>query len=382
MRVLRRLGRRGGKLCYCGRDWPAGRLVFAGDMHAASQQTTTKPAAAASLGRPRLVCAISADERRLFLGESLAMLEALPAHVTWFEAGADGAERLRELEPEVVLTGWSTARLDDDWAGAPNSSLRYVCHLAGSVRPVVPRGFLERGGLVTNWGDIPSHAVAEQALLLALAALRNFSGWPAVIQRREEAGSHIERLNTRTLFGRSVGLHGFGRVARALVPLLRPFGVSLHAHSVGVPDAMMQAAGVTPCGSIEQLCARSEVLFECEALTPATTGSITAKALAALPDGAVFVNVGRGGLVDEAALYQEAASGRIRAALDVVVSEPLVPNSAFCSVRDAVLSPHIAGPTFDQYPKIGEHAVRNIHRYLVGETPSSVVTLEEYDRAT
>lgn len=329
-----------------------------------------------------MVCALSRDERRLFLADTLASLERLPASVVWVETGSADAGRLGELEPEIVLTGWSTPRLGDRWAGDRAGSLRYVCHLAGSVRHLVPRAFLERGGIVTNWGEIPSGAVAEQALLLALAALRNISNWSAVIQRREEAGSHIERLNTRTLFGRSVGVHGFGRVARALVTLLRPFGVTLHAYSEGVPEAMMRAAGVTPCGSIEQLCARSEVLFECEALTPATTGSITAKALAALPDGAVFVNVGRGGLVDEAALLRESAAGRIRAALDVVVSEPLVPNSAFCGVSDAVLSPHIAGPTFDQYPQIGEYAVRNIARYLGGTTPESVVTLEEYDRAT
>jgi phosphoglycerate dehydrogenase-like enzyme len=247
---------------------------------------------------------------------------------------------------------------------------------------LVPRPFIERGGVVTNWGELPSGAVAEQALLLALAALRNLSNWSAVIQRGEEAGSHIEQLNTRTLFGRAVGLHGFGRVARALVPLLRPFGVTLHAYSVGVPDAMIRAAGVTPCASMEQLCARSDVLFACEALTPLTTGSITARALAALPDGAVFVNVGRGGLVDEPALLRETTAGRIRAALDVVVSEPLVPDSAFLRVHDAVLSPHIAGPTFDQYPRIGEHALHNLRRYLAGDQPESIVTLEEYDRAT
>lgn len=341
-----------------------------------------KTAGAGTRGRPVVVCALSADERRLFLDSALAQLEALPARVVWLETGAPNAGHLRDLDPEVVLTGWSTPRFGDEWAGERKRSLRYICHLAGSVRHLVPRGFLERGGIVTNWGEIPSGAVAEQALLLALAALRNLPNWTAVIQRREEAGSHIERLNTRTLFGRAVGLHGFGRVARALVALLRPFGVTIHAYSAGVPDAMMRAEGVTPCSSIEQLCARSEVLFECEALTTATTGSITAKALAALPDGAVFVNVGRGGLVDEAALLRESASGRIRAALDVVASEPLVPTSAFCGVNDAVLSPHIAGPTFDQYPQIGGYAVRNIGRYLAGGTPESVVTLEEYDRAT
>ncbi len=332
--------------------------------------------------RPRLVCALSADERRLFLGEAGGQLEMLPARIHWVDTRTVSAEQWAELEPEIVLTGWSTPRLAEGWAAERGGSLKYVCHLAGSVRHLVPRGFLERGGLVTTWGDIPSGAVAEQALLLALAALRNLPGWSAVIQQRAEAGSHIERLHTRTLFGRSVGLHGFGRVARALLTLLRPFGVTVYAYSAGVPEAMMRAAGVTPCDSIELLCSRSEVLFECEALTPTTAGSITAAALAALPDGAVFVNVGRGGLVDEAALLRECTAGRLRAALDVVVSEPLVPNSAFCRVENAVLSPHIAGPTFDQYPEIGAHAVANIARYLAGETPLATLSLAEYDRAT
>lgn len=333
-------------------------------------------------GRPRVIGALSADERRLFLGEAGTLLETLPADISWVEAGVLEAGGWSAPEPEILLTGWSTPRLGEAWAGRSESALRYVCHLAGSVRHLVPRTFLERGGLVTNWGELPSGAVAEQALLLALAALRNLPNWPAVIQRREEGGSHVERLNTRTLFGRSVGIHGFGKVARSLLALLRPFGVKLHAYSAGVPDAMMLAAGVTPCASLLHLCSKSDVLFECEALTPTTAGSITAAALAALPDGAVFVNVGRGGLVDEAALLRESAAGRIRVALDVVVSEPLVPNSAFCGLGDAVLSPHIAGPTFDQYPQIGAHAVRNIARYLAGEAPLSRVTLEEYDRAT
>lgn len=351
-------------------------------MNVVSPQPQTKPAVATAKARPRLVCALSAAERRLFLSDASTLLESLAAEIVWVETDEKSGNQVRAAAPEILLTGWSAPKLDEDWLSARDSSLRYVCHLAGSVRHLVPRGFLERGGLVTNWGEIPSGAVAEQALLLALAALRNLSSWSEVIQRPEEAGSHIERLNTRTLFGRSVGIHGFGRVARALVVLLKPFGVTIHAYSAGVAVAMMEGAGVRPCGSIEELCRRSDVLFECEALTPTTAGSVSAQALAALPDGAVFVNVGRGGLVDEPALLRECLAGRIRAALDVVVSEPLVRNSAFCGVRDAVLSPHIAGPTFDQYPQIGEYAVRNIGRYLAGERLESLVTLEEYDRAT
>jgi hypothetical protein len=112
------------------------------------------------------------------------------------------------------------------------------------------------------------------------------------------------------------------------------------------------------------------------------TGTLLAWQLAALPRDAVFVNVGRGQVVDEAALLREAAAGRIRVALDVVESEPLVPASAFCQLPGAVLSPHIGGPTFDQYPRCGEQAWRNIARFLEGATLECTVSLADYDRAT
>ena len=332
----------------------------------------------------RLACAVSADERRLFLSHATAALEALPVELIWIctdEAGAAVA-RLQAVNPHIVISGWSTPPLAEDWLRSPGCALRYVCHLAGSVRHLVPRAFLERGGMVTNWGDIPSGAVAEQALLLALAALRNQRGWQEIVRRTEEGGSHVERLRTRTLFGRRVGIHGFGRVARALVPLLRPFGVVMRAYSSGVPRELIVAQGVAPSLSLKALAAEADVFFECEALTVTSAGSVSPEVLATLPDGAVLVNVGRGGLVDEVALLRETESGRIRVALDVVIAEPLVPASAFCRVRDAILSPHIAGPTFDQYAQCASLAARNVACFLRQEPLTARVSLEELDRST
>lgn len=333
-------------------------------------------------GRPRLLCAISRRERGSFLAHHERRLNALPADLHWVEpCEVLAGDMLRWLRPEIVLTCWSTPRLPEAWLAEDDCPLRYVCHLTGSVKRLVPRGFIERGGIVSNWGGLAAEPVAEHALLLALAALRNLGAWSEVIGKNV-AGQESSLLGTRSLLGRRVGIHGFGEVARALVRLLRPFRASIRAFSKGVPEAVFHAEGVEPCSSLKELFAGSQVLFECEALTPATEGIVDAGVLAALPDGAVFVNVGRGHLVDEVALLREAAGGRIRLALDVVREEPLSPSSPLLRAPGAVLSPHIGGPTADLYPRFGDFALANIGRFLRGESPEARVTLEIYDRST
>ncbi len=287
---------------------------------------------------------------------------------------------MRKLGPAVLVTGWRTPPLPAAWLDDPACPLRYICHVTGSVRSFVPRSFLARGGLVTNWGALASPQVAEHALLLALAALRNQGRWRDFLSR-PVGQRQLAQLGTRTLHGRRVGVHGFGGVARALLPLLRPFHVDVRIHAA-VPPALIAAAGATVSDSLEALFSRSEILFECEALTPATAGLVSAGVIARLPDGAVFVNVGRGGLVDEPALLREAGTGRIRLALDVAHDEPITSASAVTQIPDAIISPHIGGPTLDRYADCGAHALRNLQRFLAGEPLEGVITEEIFDRST
>jgi phosphoglycerate dehydrogenase-like enzyme len=299
------------------------------------------------------------------------------------ETEAAWREALADFQPDALVSCWSTRALDPAWIAEPDCGLRYVCHVAGSVRHVVPREFLERGGLVTNWGGAASPQVAEHALLLALAALRNAGRWEEHVEAGGRPGIHqTSALQTRSLFGRRVGIHGFGRIARALLPLLRPFHLSISCHSAGVPETALLAEGVTPCADLRELFARSEVLFECEALTPCTLGLVTEEILCELPRDAVFVNVGRGRVVDEPALLRLAAQGRLRIALDVVTEEPLAPDSPARKVPGAILSPHIGGPTADIFPQCGERALQNLRKFLSGQNPEEAMTLEEYERST
>jgi phosphoglycerate dehydrogenase-like enzyme len=338
----------------------------------------------ATLPLPHLVVALTGRERELFLGSShTPPLKGLGRSSLTDDAqlSPDAWEEcLRAARPNILLTGWNTPALPARWLAAPDCPLRYVCHAMGSVRNLVPRSFIERGGLVTNWGGFAGQFAAEHALLLALAALRNLNAWRPFIAQPPDRRDPVS-LGTRSLFGRQVGLHGFGSIALALVPLLAPFGCTVRVFSAGVPDAVVRREGLEPCASLAELFRRSEILFECEALTAATQGSVSAEMLAALPDGAVFVNVGRGLVVDEAALVREAASGRISAAVDVT-RDRMTETAELFHLPGAILSPHIAGPSHDQYRRCGELALQNIERFLHGLPPVSRVTLDIYDRST
>ncbi len=333
-----------------------------------------------------ILFAISERERATFLPE---LPEAFLRHhdVRFFDANRESPKTwldcLNRLQPTVLVSCWSTPHLPKPDASLPGGRLKYLCHLTGSVRHVIDRAFIESGGLVTNWGDAVGEQVAEHALLLALGALRNMPGWRSYIA---EKASHqmdpIQTLGTSTLYDRRVGLHGFGRIARSLVRLLQPFRVEICAYSEGVPHEYMRANGVTPQGSLEELFSNSDVLFECEALNPLTQLSVTEEILSRLPQDAVFVNVGRGRVVDETALKSFAETGKFRIALDVVHEEPMTPKSGVFSLESALLSPHIGGPTADRYAYCGALAMRNLQRYVNRQPLEALMSKEDYDRST
>ena len=286
---------------------------------------------------------------------------------------------------EVLVTGWQTPALASLLDEVTELPLKYVCHLAGTVKPLVSRVLIERGVLVTNWGSAISRTVAEHAVLLILGALRNVLSWRPRIVAADAGQDGIHGASgVKSLIGKRVGIHGFGAIGREVAHLLKPFGVSLSGYSGGVPGEIFHAHGVRPCATLEELFSTSDVLVECEALTPRSRGSVTAEVLSRLPGDAVFVNVGRGAAVDEKALFDLASRGAIRVALDVFAREPLTADSPWLRLPNALISPHIAGPTNDTYSLCTDFVLKNLRHYLSGQLQlmEGVVTLEVYDRIT
>lgn len=335
--------------------------------------------------RPILV-AMKPRERDDFLPEPVwAELESLGRSVAFFDTTDRTAEDLHsEIEarsPEVLVTCWSTPRLLADRAEQVATTVSYLCHLAGSVRSLVPRRCIEHGLLVTNWAWTVGRSVAEAGLLLILAALRQSTRW-AIEIHTEAAWRPSMYEPVYGLFGRRVGIHGFGSVAKALVELLRPFGVPISAFSRGVPETVYRELDVEPAADLPSLFASSDVLVEAEALREDTRHSITEDLLRLLPEDAVFVNVGRGAVVDEAALERIAVEGRLRIGLDVYEREPLPVDSPLRGLKNVTLLPHIGGPTRDRRVDCGRHGVQNVARFVRGKTLLAPIDLDSYDRMT
>jgi phosphoglycerate dehydrogenase-like enzyme len=241
---------------------------------------------------------------------------------------------------------------------------------------------LERGLIVTNWGPAAAPAVAEAALLLVLACLRRLNAWSFVMHgERGWVGKPMNDSGVG-LYGRRVAVHGFGNIARQFLRLIAPFGCDVTVYSEGVPSEVFVEHGVREAPSLAALFAGAEVVVDVEALNERTRGSVTEPLLRSIADGGVFVNVGRGAVVDERALERGAAEGRLQIGLDVYEKEPLPATSPLRGLANVTLTPHVAGPTRDQRRACGARAVEALCRFAAGEPVDRPVGLDEFDRST
>jgi phosphoglycerate dehydrogenase-like enzyme len=217
--------------------------------------------------------------------------------------------------------------------------LRLIQKIGIGVNTIDLDAARRRGIAVCNMPGTNTQAVVEMTLLLMLATLRRLAqldrltragkGW----KFESELPDHLGELS-----GRTVGLVGFGAVARRLVTVLQGIGAK-----VLYTSRQRAADSPIPFLSIAELLPVVDVLSLHLPLTPETTGLIDAAALAAMRRGAVLINTARGPLVDEAALFQALTNGHLRGAgLDVFAREPVSANDPLLQLQNVVVTPHLA----------------------------------------
>lgn len=284
--------------------------------------------------------------------------------------------QLHEVDPEILVACWSTPALP---ATLP-PALRYVCYMAGSVKKLVTRQHIADGLIVTNWGHSISRTVAEGALLHVLTLMRRSQHWGMAMHLH--GAWKTRTTQTASLFGRRVGIRGYGRVSHSLIDLLRPFGCDIGVFAPDLTPEVANRDGVRCITSLDELMSDNQVVVELAPLIPATERSIREEHLRQLQPGSVFVNVGRGATVDEAALEKIAREEKIFVGLDVFSTEPLPADAGFRGLKNVSLTPHLAGPTTDRRRDAGTHSLANIDAYLNDEPLVGRVTLPIYDQST
>ena len=217
---------------------------------------------------------------------------------------------------------------------------------------------------VCNMPGTNTQAVVEMTLLLVLATLRRLArldrltragkGWKFEPELPDDLGE---------LSGRTVGLVGFGAVARRLDPMLQAIGAKVvYTSRQPAPDAPI------PFLPLAELLPVADVLSLHLPLTPETTGIIDAAALAAMKRGSVLINTARGPLVDEAALFEALTSGHLRGAgLDVFAREPVSKDDPLLKLQNVVVTPHLAWLTTETLERSLSIISENYRRLRTGE---------------
>lgn len=229
-------------------------------------------------------------------------------------------------------------------------------------------------------GDVGGNAdsVAELAVLQLLALVRGLDQARAALRDRRWE----QRPLGGTLLGSAILVVGLGAIGQAVAARLSGFGARLlgvRAHPErGGPAGLAEVAGP---GQLGRLLGQADAVLCC-AMLDGTAGMFGAAAFAAMKPGAVFVNVARGGLVDEAALLTALESGQVGGAgLDVHGTEPADPDSALLRHPRVLATPHTDGLTRAMFTRSGRAFAANLARWAGGEPPRWAVNSPAFCRA-
>ena len=243
----------------------------------------------------------------------------------------------------------------------------------------VPLAELPAGVPVATNGGAYAAPMAEHALAMALAAAKRLLVEHTALAR----GEFNQFARNRMLAGGVCGILGFGGIGEAMARLARGIGMKVHAiNRRGRSDEPTDWIG-TP-DQLDALLAASDLLVICTPLTPATRGMIGAARLARMKDDAILVNLARGEIVDEHALYERlVAHPNFYACIDAWWIEPIRHGTfrmdqPFMSLPNVIGSPHNSAAAIAGTGAVGlQRAIANVRRALAGETPLYLVPPED-----
>jgi phosphoglycerate dehydrogenase-like enzyme len=300
----------------------------------------------------------------------------------------DGARKItpalkrRLTTAQALITTWDSPQFSEDLPQlAPR--LRIIAHCGGEVKSRFARPLFDKLTIIN--APVPmARATAEMGATLLLYCARNLDFYRNQLRTRSNRIYDQVHLHgaPESMIGREVAMIGFGRIGRALVDLMRGFDLRWLVYDPYVPKSLTKKYPVR-FASLQTLLPKAHLLVLTAALTEETRGLLSRDQLARLPDGAVVINIARGGLVDLAALTREVQRKRLRCALDVTDPlEPLPVGHPLHALPGAILTPHLAASNWRVRHEIAEVVTNELENFFSGHNVKNRVTTAMLDRMT
>ena len=309
-----------------------------------------------------------------------AAIETLRAEETFEVVVSNPAEYESHLEHSEALIVRSAVKVTADvMARAPH--LRVIGRAGVGVDNIDRDEATKRGIVVMNTPGGNATAVAEHTLALILSLARSV---PAASASTKAGRWERKKFQGSEVFGKTLGIIGFGGIGRQVAERARPFGMEVIAYDPFVSSDAAKGSGVELL-ELDAVLARADYLSLHLSLTPETAGIVNADLFGKMKDGVRIINCARGELIDSAALDAAIESGKVGgAALDVFDSEP-PENPSLLSRDQVVATPHIGGSTAEAQAKVGLNIALQVRDFLksgvvVNAVNMPSVTAEQYGR--
>jgi D-3-phosphoglycerate dehydrogenase len=302
---------------------------------------------------------------------SPATIEALgPDFEVRFCDGADRAELLSAIADVDAILIRSATKVDAE-ALAAAGRLKVVARAGVGLDNVDVKAATQAGVMVVNAPTANIVSAAELAVALLLATARHVPQATASLRAGMWKRSSFTGAE---LFEKTLGVVGLGRIGVLVVQRLAAFGMNMVAYDPYVSTARAGQLGVRLVG-LDELLAESDFITVHLPKTPETVGLLGEQQLRLVKPSVRIVNAARGGIIDEAALYEALKEGRVAAAgLDVFAKEPCTDSPLF-ELNSVVVTPHLGASTDEAQERAGIAVAHSVRRALAGELVPDAVNV-------
>ena len=289
------------------------------------------------------------------------------------EAPPERADLLEAASGAEGVLSTVTEKIDGTFMDAAGKGLKVIANMAVGYDNVDVEAAKARGVVVTNTPGVLDETTADVAFMLLLAAARRLGESERVLRAGKWEWWGPKLFMGPDVWGKKLGIVGLGRIGKAVARRARGFDMKILYHNRSRREEAEEELGASYL-ELDELLETADFVTLHTPLTDETRHLIDAPALERMKPEAVLVNTSRGPVVDEAALADALAEGRIFAAgLDVYEEEPKV-HPKLLELENVVLAPHIGSGSIETRGKMAVLAAENLAAVLRGEQPKTLVS--------